>query len=288
MDKPSKTVQNLVDVAADIRTHSPSKLSFQHSLLCQVGLPRSKTDQLMYERRNGNALLRISAEPEPFGPGKIPYGIRPRLTLIHLVSEAVRTRSREIEVGGSINEFLKTIGMDTSGRGYAAFRTQAAALFSCRMTLGWLGGEVTKLDVASSYDAWLSNDGQQLAMWPGSVTLTHDFFETSLEHAVPLDARAINALGASSLGVDLYSWLAHRLHRIQRTSPVRLSWTNLADQFGGTPESIRPELTKTLKKVLAVYPDARVETIKGGWLLKHSKPPVPTIQTYVSQSKLSL
>jgi hypothetical protein len=34
--------------------------------------------------------------------------------MVHISSEAVRTRSREIEVGHSVRDFLKTLGIGTS------------------------------------------------------------------------------------------------------------------------------------------------------------------------------
>ena len=285
------TEQRIVEAGTEIADWPDvERPAFAHSLLCSVGLPRKSVSGPTYERQSGKALLRITAEAPPLGSGRIPFGVRPRLTLVHLVTEAVRTGNREIEVGGSIRDFLLTLGMDTSGKGYAGFKSQAVALFSCHMVLGWIDGghvEATHTNVASRYSAWLSGDGKQLALWPGSVTLTQEFFDSATGHAVPLDPRALQALKQSSLGLDVYQFLAQRLHRIHPRKPLRLTWNNLADQFGVTEKTARSEMASTLRKVLTVYPSANVEGVEGGLMLKHSKPPVQTIQTTVNAGKLS-
>ena len=59
-----------------------------------------------------------------------------------------------------------------------------------------------------------------------------EFFDTLARHAVPLDYRAISALKHSALALDVYTWLAHRLCRIDKPACVMLSWENIRDQFG--------------------------------------------------------
>ena len=51
-------------------------------------------------------------------------------------------------------------------------------------------------------------------MWPSTIKLGAEYFESLIEHAVPLDERSVAALAHSALALDLYVWLAQRLHRI--------------------------------------------------------------------------
>jgi hypothetical protein len=51
-------------------------------------------------------------------------------------------------------------------------------------------------------------------------------------HAVPLDPRAIATLAGSALALDVYVWLAQRLHRIDRGKPQTVTWESLKAQFG--------------------------------------------------------
>ena len=115
-------------------------------------------------------------------------------------------------------------------------------------------------------------------MWPGTLELSQDFFETLNGNAVPLDPRALAALSHSALALDAYTWLAHRLCRITRPTGVKVSWENLRDQFGQeyrNPKDFKREFSGALRSALAVYPDAVIEGVPGGLLLRPSPPPIP-------------
>jgi len=88
------------------------------------------------------------------------------------------------------------------------------ALAACRLTLGMFAeGQAITVDAKpiKRFAAWLDQDGSQPTLWPGSLELTQDFYNTLLDHAVPLDYRALSALKHSALALDVYTWLAHRL-----------------------------------------------------------------------------
>lgn len=52
---------NLIQTAADIWQDNLKELAFQHVMLCHLSLPRLKTDVCEFERRGGNALLKLKA-----------------------------------------------------------------------------------------------------------------------------------------------------------------------------------------------------------------------------------
>ena len=77
------------------------------------------------------------------------------------------------------------------------------------------------------------------------------------------------------MALDLYAWLAYRLHVLKGVTPV--SWTALKGQFGGGFDSMRhfrQTFGDNLRLALAVYRDARVEMTERGVDLFPSKPPV--------------
>jgi hypothetical protein len=280
--------RRMVTAAAEIMRAPPDRADFLHSVMCQVGMPRRRVEGRTFTRTNGGVALKIEAgelwDGQQFRPQPLPYGTKPRLVMVHISSEAVRTRSREIEVGHSIRDFLETLGLGTSGGRtgpFTAFKAQMMALAACRMTIGLsAGGRVMTVDAkpVETFDAWLHPTGAQRTLWPGTLTLSGRFYETLIEHAVPLDKRALGALQHSALALDCYTWLAHRLCRITRPDGVKLSWANLHEQFGGEyadrrdfKRAIKPALTAAL----AVYPTARVESEPGGIRLLPSPPPVP-------------
>lgn len=280
--------RRLLRANADIIDVESDRAEFLHSTLCQVGLPRSKTEARTFERNSGNAGISIEAG-KLYQRGRwvdqpLPYGAKPRLVLIHLCSEAVRTKSPTVEVGQSAREFLRRLCLDDSGHEYPRFRAQMEALAACRMTIGFStdNKDVTiSTQPISRFEAWVQHDDKSIGLWPGSMTLSAEFFATLSEHAVPLDGRAIHALQKSALQLDVYCWLAQRLCRVRKAGGVKVSWRNMRDQFGQeyrTPKDFKREMKNALGKVLAVYPDAKVEDVAGGLLLKPSPPPIKRTQ----------
>jgi hypothetical protein len=255
-------------------------VAFLHTILAQCGLPRDAVEGRIFTRTNGSASLRLEAGAWWNGlewiDQPLPYGTRPRLVLIHACSEAVRTRSREIEVEHSVRAFLRRLGIDAGGYNMGKFKRQMLAL-----VLGYTAGAKvinTKVDPVEQFDAWLQDDDDgQKVMWPGVLTLSEPFFKTLTKAAVPLDQRAIATLQNSALALDVYTWLAHRLCRINRAAGVTLPWSALREQFGQEyrdTNNFKRELRRVLQRVLAAYPDAKVESIRGGLRLKPSKPPI--------------
>jgi len=244
-------------------------------------MPRRKVDGDTYERTNGNVSLLMKAgelwdeRTGTWQPQPLPYGTRPRLALIHISAEAVRTGSPVVEVGRSVRDFLKRLGIDTNGREHAAFQRQMRALAACEMRLG-MGAE-TIMDAApiKRFRAWHAEVEGQRALWPGTVTLTGDFFDSLLDAAVPLDMNAVARLTHSALALDVYAWLAHRLHRVRAPTGDRVSWLALQAQFGEyrSVKDFRREAMEALAAVQAVYPAARVEAVRGGLRLLPSPPP---------------
>ena len=278
----------LLDAGTEIAMSSPDDarkfMAFNHAVLCQVGLPRAKVEGREFMRQSGAAWLNVQAGYLDEGEGPvlqpIPHGVMPRLGLAWVSTFAVRNKTREIPIGDSAAEFLRLMGMENDGRRYVTLRKQMHALAAARLQLGFKGRTYNGQPV-QQFDAWVSNKGaQQRALWPGVMILSEDYYTSLIESAVPLDERAIHALKGSALALDQYAWLAHRLHRIEGRS-VMLHWKALREQFaqeykGKDPDkNFKKEFLPTLKKVLAVYPQAKVKAVFGGLLLSSSPPPIP-------------
>jgi hypothetical protein len=277
--------RKLIDAAVEIMAEPPERAEYLHAVLCQVGLPRRRQPGRVFERTSGTVSLALEAgrlwDGRRWQEQLLPYGTRPRLVLVHVTGEAVRTRSPVVEIGDSIRGFMRELGADPGGRELARFKTQMTALAACRMTLGTLSrdGNPVTIDAKPirAFEAWLHPTGEQRTLWPGRLELSAEFFATATAHAVPLDPRALAALKGSALALDLYTWLAHRLCRVKRPAGVKVTWANLRAQFGQEytdPRDFRREAVRAMRAALAVYPSARVETIDGGLLLRPSPPPI--------------
>ena len=278
----------LLDVGAEIAATTQDEygefMSFTHAVLCQVGLPRAKTDAREFMRKSGDAWVNVQAGwlDEGKGPVQqpIPYGAMPRLALAWVSSYAKRYSTREIPIGDSAAEFLRLMGMESQGARYATLRKQMHALAACRLQLGFKGRTFNGQPV-EQFDAWVA-DGKagQRSLWPGVMKLSEGYFNSLMDSAVPLDNRALHALKGSALALDVYAWLAHRLHRIEGR-PVILHWKSLREQFaqeytGKDPDKdFKDAFLPQLRNVLAVYPQAKVKQVTGGLMLMGSPPPIP-------------
>ena len=283
-DIPNLT-KRLIAAGREISEFDHEKPEFLHAMLCQVGLPRSPVDGRTFERTNGKSSLMLRAGEVACGMGEweefpLPYGVKPRLVMYHLCSEAVRTQTPHIDLGGSMRGFLDRIGVTYSGRNLRDFKRQMLALAACRMTLAyWDNGRIkqTTADPIKTFDAWFPKDPNQQTLWADEIVLGRDFFDTLCEHAVPLDPRAVHALQHSALALDVYTWLAHRLCRVRSKNGTKLSWRNLKEQFGHeyrTSKDFKKAFKGALLKARAVYPDARIYETNGGIVLHSSPAPI--------------
>jgi hypothetical protein len=96
------------------------------------------------------------------------------------------------------------------------------------------------------------------------------------EHPVPVREEAVRAIGTRSLAIDIYVWLAYRLHSLSKPMPV--SWPAIHAQFGAgfaLVKHLKPRFIDALKIALAVYPEADVNVEKRGLILHPSAPAVP-------------
>jgi Plasmid encoded RepA protein len=290
----TRAQNRLLDAVDDIYGGDPTELRYLHVVLAQCGLPyREPAPNLpFYEKRNGRTSLVLTPgvllDPKTRRAGMqgIPYGAKPRLLMIHLCTEAKIRKSPEVEIADSMSAFMQDLGLAVTGGkngSIGRFKEQLNRLAATRMQLLFQDEEKVSMVNATSpisrYDVWFPRSPNQRMLWPTTVTLSNEFYESLMgQNALPLDARAIRALQQSAMALDVYTWLAHRLCRIPRNKPAPISWFALQAQFG--PEysdryKFRQDFREALGKVLAVYRDANIDLPHGGTLtLRRSNPPV--------------
>ena len=135
---PGSTVhQRLVEASIDIAMTPSEQIAFQHTVLCQTGMPYRNpgVGVRRWERCNGGVVLEIDAGriihpvKQQFVDMPLPFGARARLILIHLNSQALRTGNPEIEVEDSLTAFARRIlGRYPRGRDIRTFKDQLGAL----------------------------------------------------------------------------------------------------------------------------------------------------------------
>ena len=115
MPKLTRAQQKLIQAHDRIVSEPPDRSDFLHTVMCQVGMPRRATEARTFERSSGPFSVLLEAgklwNGREWMPQPLPYGTTPRLVMVHLSSEAIRTQSRRVELGDSMRQFLQMLGM---------------------------------------------------------------------------------------------------------------------------------------------------------------------------------
>ena len=97
--KVTPTTKRLLDAHAEIIDGPADDIAFSHTVLTQCSLPYRPTDERVWIRNQGTVSLRIDAGAAQHpDTGKwvdlpLPHGEKPRLVMLHLNGEALRTGS---------------------------------------------------------------------------------------------------------------------------------------------------------------------------------------------------
>ncbi len=280
--------RRMVDIAAEVMSDDEGKIGITYTGFCLTGLPHKRLPDDQVWDKAGHR-VRLLVEPgrmvQGRGPVKlvgVPYGARARMILLYLQTQAVRTSSREVELGRSMHDWLGRMGLSWGGETGRALREQAARIAACTLKFFWEGDDASGWEKGSFVKSGLRfhdhprHDHLQPSLWEDRVVLDETFYDALRRHPVPLREAALRELADRSLSLDLYIWLAYRLHTLKRVTPVR--WAALSDQFGGT-YSRRRDFVRDFRKALApavsAYPEAKVEIEDEGLLLHPSRPSVP-------------
>ena len=278
--------RDVVEAAAMYLADEDSALGFAYSGWAQCALPHKRLANDATWGISGER-IKLMVEPgrRPVGDGTdsefigVPFGSHARLILLFLQTEALRTNRREVELGGSLREWLGRIGVSVGGMTGRSVRDQAERISRCRLTFHLAThGHATGLVNQSIVDRAIfidSHDGRQGRLTLETAKLSEGFFNQLKKHPVPLEEAAIKALSNNAPALDCYLWLAYRLHVL--TSDRLVTWQALKGQFGTAFKQMyhfKPRFTGTLALAAAVYPAARFEVTQEGVILKSSRPPV--------------
>jgi hypothetical protein len=273
-----------VEAAAAYLSDEDTGIGFLYSGWCQAALPhRRLPDYQGWQIKTDRVTLVVEPGMRP-GRGDtpvhigVPYGSRARLIMLYLQSEALKTNSREVELGRSLRSWLTKMGISIGGKSVEAVRDQAERISRCRLSFNLHHGRATGLIQQNIVDKALfleEPDSPQGSLFLETAKLSEPFFEQLKKHPVPIEEAAVRAVNNNSMALDLYAWLAYRLHSLDAPRPI--TWKALMAQFGQSfrrDYHFRDTFLENLRLALAVYPAARVVIEDKGIVLHPSQPPV--------------
>jgi hypothetical protein len=277
----------VVEAAHAYLSDEDGGLGFAYSGWAQSALPhRRLADDVPWQLASDKVTLVVEPGRRPAPGGKleyvgVPFGAHARLILLYLQTEALRTSSREVELGGSLRKWLHRLGVSVGGTAARSVRDQAERISRCHMSFHFgknssgASGLVNQsiLDRAIFLDADDRSPQGKLSL--ETAKLSEGFYEQLKKHPVPIEEAAIKALANNSMAMDVYVWLAYRLHSLN--APRLVTWKALKIQFGAGFKELyhfKNRWPAALELALAVYPEAKVEVSEVGVTLTPSRPPV--------------
>jgi hypothetical protein len=280
--------RDAIEAAATYMSDEDPSIGYLFSGWTQAALPHKRlVDDEVWEIRTPRVTLLV--EPgrrpnpveglPPISVG-VPYGSRARLIMLYLQTEALKTGSREIELGKSLRAWFSRMGIPAGGRSIKDVREQAERISRCRLTFHLAatgkvaGGLVNQNIVDTAMFSETEQPGEQ-SQFLENVKLSEGFFEQLRKHPVPIEESAIRAISNNSMALDIYCWLSYRLHVLKE--PTQITWAGLKAQFGAgyaASAAFKFRFQPNLQLALSVYRDARVEVGDRGVILHPSRPPV--------------
>ena len=247
-------------------------------LMMQAVIPHKRTDKKEIIVQNGHWRIGIQS-----GIGEsLPSGSLPRLLLIWVITEAIRTKSRVVYLGDSLAEFMAKLEIVPTGGRWGTItrlRTQARRLFNARVSFiyegegGYGSNNVQFADAVRMF--WTNDNFSQGDLEGHSITLSEPFYQQIIQRPFPFDMNILRELTRSPLGIDLYVWLTYRVSYLKR--PVDISWNQLREQFGSsyaTTNDFRKRATQELAKIRVAWPGLLYETPRGRLRLHPCRPSI--------------
>ena len=282
-DLITKGTGNLLDAAVRIAgqdAQDRGDLGFTARSLVLCTLPHSNPKTSHFYRHNGHYTLTLAALNGKIG---LPYGTIPRLLIAWISTEIVKTKSKTLTLGSSLSEFLREIGLSRQGgaRGdITRLREQMRRLFSCYVSCDYHDKNRDAMDgfkiVEKSDTWWHPQQPDQAGLWQSNLTVSDKFYDEVLTAPIPIDLGALKALKGSAMQLDLYMWLTFRNSYLKEETTI--TWAQLQMQFGSgyrREQDFKIAFKGALKKVLVVYPAAKIQAVDAGIVIAPSATHVP-------------
>ena len=281
----------LAEAACAIRAQQPmsSDRAFVTKFLVLATLPHRQPRGNPPEWCRSNGWYTLSIRPgyttDPRTGRRVcvgyPAGSIPRLLMFWVSTEAVRTKSRHLDLGETLSEFMRELGLNprngTCPRSDTfRLRQQMDRLFRATISFELTNTGVhrwTDMQVAPEGELWWDfNQQHERPLWQNWIELGEKFYEAVVAHPVPLDLRALRELKNSPLALDLYAWCTYKTYQVLRKGrSQRISWRQLQGQLGadyGSVGDFRRKAKAALARVSLVYPGLEFDVVQGGVVVR--------------------
>ena len=261
----------------NILTKSKLDLTFIPTPFVFCPLPVRDPKLKEWERVTGNSSMNLISSKG------IPFGKWGRISLTLLITEALRSGNKELELG-KVGEVLKSVGQSsTGGQGGSITRItdQMRRIGSTYIEFSTLQEDIDtfheksfNVGIADEIELyWGKRDNDiQSTLFQNRILLSDRFYDLIDKHSIPVDLNIYTSM--NPLEQDIYSWLIRRMYGLRKTTVVK--WEHLYTQFGEniTPTA-KPRFRERFKKALyevthKSYKTAKIKVLPEGIKLSPS------------------
>ena len=219
-----------IEAAAAYMAEEQSEIAFLFSGWAHAALPHRRIpDDALWRVETEHVTLLVEPGRRPLPGGEnawvgVPYGSRARLIMLYLQSEALRTNSRHVGLGRSLSDWLGRLGIPLGGKSYRNVRSRPAGSVA-----------VVELPHPDRRPHWPDQPEhprhryvcrrQQRPGQPvrGNRQTARELFSAIEETSGSDRGVAISAINNNSMALDVYCWLAYRLHVLNKPKDGQLA-----------------------------------------------------------------
>jgi len=272
-----------------------SQVVYSPVTMLQLSLPSHKPEDscTAWETKNGESDILIYSgkkqdDKKHYIDVGLPHGSLPRLVLFYINNWVKVTKRQDVFLGYSAAQFFAKLGLSRQDNSYERLRdlekllrcgftvTRRYAAMEIDSSSGNLpfSGEGTRTEYkqfSSIVEEW--QDKNQSAL---RISLSDTIFQSILENPLPASMDVIKKIKNSALKLDIYAFLAERLHRVEEGETEAVKRSDIEALFGNNSADkskfFREKFKPALASVLKVYPEAKVDVEKSQIILHHTAP----------------
>lgn len=258
-------------------------ICYQFSTLCTHMIPHVKTDKTEIITEYPQNKMTVSC---PIG---LPYGGIARMIILYVNTIAVKYRTRHVQLGRSIKNFVESLGYSTSyieGGTNELVIMQLEKLFytsyfnEYSVKTKTADGQIieqqnARFHLFDAKESWVNIIDQLSTNTSASVYLSSAYYEAIIKHPVPLSYPAIIKMKKSPLALDLYSFITYRANS---NRAVAAKYSELKKQFGyDAPDwRFKVKLQLAYKYIEKEWPECQVIFNKNAII-------IPRMNTHINQ-----
>lgn len=298
MKRSSRIKKRKLEAVVQVHTSDyEPELGYTPHALVQAALPYRNSKALRespaWVVENGNYALVIQRGYDRANKCNFDYptGTLPRLLMYWMATTAKVKQTKRLELGGSLNEFLRVLGLNPATGGgkrsdAARLKKQMANLFRANISFEYKG-QASEGDFDQWLDMKVTAKGNVLwsTLFPNEPTLFENWIELSdnfydfiVQKSVPVDMNVLHHIQNSPMALDLYTWVTYRAYAAYKSGKSKkVPWISLQQQLGSSFDRLRDFRRKAqnhLTQIQLLYPDLHMEETDDSLVIKPSKPAI--------------